>query len=415
MKIFSSAIGAMLFASVAAASLAAPVYAADKKQEAPKGKISPTMQKVLAELQTLVAAKSYDAAKAKVVDAEAIHPRNSYDDFFIAQFRISIGQAQNDQAYMKPGLETFATSEFTPPEARKQVITVLMQTAYNNKESATFKTYADMLTKLEPTNPEPSLLQGQVFENDKKFAEADSSYVNAIRLTEASGKVPPEDYYVHLAGVREHSKSPQLEDSLRQLVNKYPSTRNWQFLIQAFQQRTKLVGRAGIDVYRLMAVTNTLNNQGDYIEYAESAKSAGVPGEAKSVLEKAMAANIFDAKGKPIASSDLTLFRTLAASDLKTLPAFAAQAKASASGDLDVTAGNGYLGHGENAQAVETFKRALSKGGFVKKSASEATMRLGIAQFRSGDKAGALATFSGFKSSDSNMNDLAAMWVMALK
>ncbi len=417
MNIFTSRLAILLLTSVATASIALPLQAADKKQEAaaPKGKFTPAVQKVLADVQKLTNDKNFEGAKAKLAEAEAVQPRNSYDDFFIAQFRINIGQALKDTVYTKPALETFANSEFTPPDTRKTVVTILMQTAYNDRDTAKTKTYADMLTKLEPTNPEPALLLGQIYENDKNYAEADTNFSTAIRLTEASGKPVPEDYYVRLAEARQHEKSPQTEDVLRQLVSKYPTAKNWQYLISSFQVRSKLVGRSGLDVYRLMAVTGTLSNSGDYIEYAESAKSAGIPGEAKSVLEKALAAGSIAARDKAVAASDLTIFRTLAASDQKTLGSFATQAKASPSGDLAVVAGNAYLGYGENAKAIELFKLALSKGAFAKKSATEASMRLGIAQYRAGDKAGALATFTAFKSSDANMNDLAALWAIALK
>ncbi len=417
MNNFKCRVAILLLSSVTAISIVLPLQAADKKQEAsaPKGKFTPAVQKVLVDVQKLTNDKNFEAAKTKLAEAEAVHPRNSYDDFFIAQLRINIGQSLKDTAYTRPALETFATNEFTPADTRKTVVTILMQTTYQDRDYAKAKSYADTLTKLEPTNPEPSLLLGQIYQNDKNYAEADNNFSTAIRLTEASGKPVPEDYYVRLAESRQQAKSPQTEDVLRQLVSKYPTAKNWQYLISSFQVRTKLAGGPGLDVYRLMAVTGTLTKSDDYIEYAESAKSAGTPGEAKSVLEKATAAGSISARDKATAASDLTIFRALAAADQKTLGAFAIQAKASPGGDLAVIAGNSYLGYGDNAKAIELYKLAISKGGFVKKTAAVANLRLGIAQFRAGDKPAALATFAGFKSSDANMNDLAALWAIAIK
>lgn len=392
-------------------------YAADakkdaKKEELPK-KFTPAVQKALAETQTAIAAKNFELAKTKLAAAEAVPNPNDWDKFVMAQFRLQIGQNTHENEYLRPGVEVMAESAYTSPETRPALLRNLLVFAFNAKDDAKTQKYADAILKLNPNDTEIIALLGQRAADKGDLTTADQYFSRAIKAEEASGKPAGEEQYIRLAGIRERAKAPNFAETLRQLVEHYPSPRNWQFALREFQTRTHLMDRPGLDVYRLMSAVGALTSQGDYIEYAEAATKSGVPLEGKNVILKGMASNIFDDRGKVAAKEDLAEAEKKLAVDQRTFAQFEAPAKAAKSGDADAALADGFLGYGQYDKAIEAYKRSLAKGGYKTKNATEATLRLGIAQYLGGDKAGSLQTFKGLQSNDARFVELASYWALA--
>lgn len=389
-------------------------FAADaKKDELPK-KFTPAVQKILVEIQTAIGAKNFELAKTKLAAAEAVPNPNDYDKFVMAQFRVQIGQNIHDNDFVRPAVELLAESPYTSPDTRPALLRNLLAFAFNANDDVKTQKYADAVLKLNPNDSEIISLLGQRAANKGDLTTADQYFERAIKAEEANGKTASEEQYIRLAGVRERAKSPNFAVTLRQLIMHYPTPRNWQFTLREFQTRTHLMDRPGLDVYRLMNVVGALTSQGDYIEYAEAATKSGVPLEGKNIILKGMAANIFDDRGKIAAKEDLAEAEKKLAADQRTFAQFEAPAKAAKSGDADAALADGFLGYGQYDKAVEAYKRSLTKGGYKTKNATEATLRLGIAQFLSGDKAASLETFKSFQASDARFVELASFWALAV-
>ena len=158
-----------------------------------------------------------------------------------------------------------------------------------------------------------------------------------------------------------------------------------------------------VDLYRLMEVTGSLADQGDYLTYAQYANDLGLPDEAKTVLAKGKANGKISAS-----SSDATAIGKTAQSGIASegsLAALATKASSSAKGDLASQTADAYLGQGDYAKAIPLYKLALQKG--VTKS-DLVNLHLGIAEARSGDKESASAAFAAVQGGPDK--DVATLW-----
>lgn len=191
----------------------------------------------------------------------------------------------------------------------------------------------------------------------------------------------------------------------------YPKPVYWNNLLYTMMKADGLNDRHTLNIYRLMQDTGTLKQASDYTEMAQIAIDQGTPGEAVTVLEAGIAANVFEDKNsKDRTQRLLDAAKKAAASDKAGLAQFEAEAKAASTGDADVALGSGYLSYGMTAQAVEALSRGISKGGL--KQPVEAQLLLGIAQLRDKDKSDAQKTFNSVKTDDPNYSRLAKLWAL---
>ena len=157
-----------------------------------------------------------------------------------------------------------------------------------------------------------------------------------------------------------------------------------------------------------MRLTKSLAGERDYYEFASLATERGLPGEANSVIDEAVATNAV-----PAGSRSLIELRTMAsakiAGDQASLATAERQAGASATGRVASATADAYLAYGQDAKAITLYKTALTKGGV---DVDAVNTRMGIAMVRSGDKVGARAAFSAVKGAA--RADIAAFWLLWL-
>ena len=145
---------------------------------------------------------------------------------------------------------------------------------------------------------------------------------------------------------------------------------------------------------RLMATAGALNGERDYYEYAETASTKGLPGEAKAALTQGKAAGALNAS-KPLVAEISKTVDSKVAGDRAALPALDREARNAANGKAALGTADAYYGYGDFAKAADLYRVALTKGGV---DADTVNLRLGAALARSGDKAGAAAALANVKS-----------------
>jgi tetratricopeptide (TPR) repeat protein len=131
-------------------------------------------------------------------------------------------------------------------------------------------------------------------------------------------------------------------------------------------------------IYRVMFDTNSMNADTDYIEMAQLLGDAGLPGEAQSVLEKAMSSGVLKDEHKERTTRLLNALKTRADADKKSLPSLDAEATKNPAGQLDVKVGEVYFGAGDYQNAATAINRGIGKGQI--KQLDEAYVYLGRAQ-----------------------------------
>jgi tetratricopeptide (TPR) repeat protein len=392
----------LLAASVLAVN--APVLAKDTKAAAaPSGKPSKGMNKIAVEIQKVAAAKDWPALKAKLAEAEAIPDRNSFDNYFISQYRFNAGLELKDDALAMAGLEGMSDSEFVVADQKIKILRNLLAMSDNAKNYTKARGYAERYLQLVPDDTNVQVYVAEQMQKSKDYAGADIKLMQLIKAGESAGKPADENVYLRMVIGRETSKSPGFPAALEMLVSQYPTARNWTYMLQNFQNRHDMSGRSAIDLFRLMNVTGALASFGSVTEASVSALDAGVPGDARTFLNKAQAAGLL-ADHKADATQLLKSATLAIAADE---PA-AKQETAATTVERLASVGQLYLSLGNYAKASDIFTRALAKG---VRNKNETLIRNGIAKLMQGDAAGAKASWVGV-SGDAKLAELAKLWTL---
>jgi tetratricopeptide (TPR) repeat protein len=155
-----------------------------------------------------------------------------------------------------------------------------------------------------------------------------------------------------------------------------------------------------------------LKDKGDYVEAAQLAIEAGVPGEAEQVLAKGIESGTLKSTDK---TEQGRYDRLMAASkksavaDRASLAQLAKDAEKAPQGQANVGLGQAYLSYGMYDEAIAALQSGLKKGGVT--DPDEAQISLGIAYLKKGQKDQARQAFKAVKP-DSKWGELAALWTL---
>jgi len=199
--------------------------------------------------------------------------------------------------------------------------------------------------------------------------------------------------------------------TLEKLLFNYPKKDYWNAYLGRLPRKPGFSQRYDIDIMRLRLATGTLTKTEEYMELAQLALQAGLPAEAKRIIDQGYKAGLLGTG--PEAARHQRL-RELAlkqeAEARNSLPAQAAEAAGEKEGDQLVKIGYAYVSIGEVDKGLELIQQGLAKGQL--KRPDEARLRLGMAQLQSGkNRAQALATLRSVKGSDGTA-DIARLWTL---
>jgi TolA-binding protein len=159
-----------------------------------------------------------------------------------------------------------------------------------------------------------------------------------------------------------------------------------------------------------MEDTNTLDKGEEYGEMGASLVTGGFPIEAKQILERGMAANVFQGDAKARAQGDLDRARSGAAVDMKDLPNADKQLGAAKNANEMIGVGKLYFSAGEYGKAADAIQKGLTKGGAT--DVDDANLLLGVARARAGNNAEAAAAFAAVK--NPAITEVARLWKLKL-
>jgi hypothetical protein len=153
-----------------------------------------------------------------------------------------------------------------------------------------------------------------------------------------------------------------------------------------------------------------MKGAGDYMEAAQRALLAGLPGDAKAILDKGYAAGVL---GKDTQADREKRLATMAAQqagdDSKTLAQQESDAAKAANGLAWEKLGEAYASYGQYDKAIAAYSQALQKGGLQRPD--DAQLHLGIAYLVKGDAVHARATLVAVHG-DGGTRALARLWLI---
>jgi hypothetical protein len=164
-----------------------------------------------------------------------------------------------------------------------------------------------------------------------------------------------------------------------------------------------------------MLATGGMRNANDYMEMAQLAVQAGLPGEGRQVVDKGFASGVLGVGTPAEADRHRRLKELVARRAAEEKQGFAAretQAAAARSGDEFVNLGFSATFLGEPKKGIAWMEKGIAKGGL--KRADDAKLHLGIAHLLAGDSARAQSVLKTVAGQDATA-DLARLWSLVAR
>jgi Tfp pilus assembly protein PilF len=365
-------------------------------------KIGAKMLKPLKAAQEAIAAKDFPTALAALGEAQAIEPKTPYEAFMVDELGWFAKLQSKDYKGAAESLERAVGSGFVAETDLPQRYKALSQMYYQVQDYPKAVEFGNKFLATSPGSQDIAALVAQ-----SRFLQQDYAGARAmVDQVVASGAKPDEQLLlIGLRSAYEAKDRPGTVRSLEQLIRYYPAQKYWEDLLnnQLYETRGDRELRT---LYRLIQDTGTMNKADEYSEAATTLLSGGYPTEAQKLLDKGMAAGVFEGEARTRAQAELQRARTGAEADRKEL-AGADQALAAAkTGNEMVSLGKLYFSAGEYAKAAAAIEKGLAKGGVT--DTDDAHALLGIARVRGGKPADAKAAFDAIK--DPKLADVGRLW-----
>ena len=396
----------------AAPPAAAPATAASAPAMPP---IRPELRAILLETQTHLTEKKFPQAKEKIQLANAVADKSPYETYIVARIALSLAIAEDDASNANKLLEQVlslnTTGAWLKPEETLPLMHAVGFTNYRAKDYTQSANWLDRNIKGGGNDPEVKNVRIQAYLVGGNLQRGSELIEEEIAASELAKKAPPENYLNMLAQARNNLKDTAgATRAIELLVQYYPNKDHWRSLINRLWSRADLAPRLHLDVFRLAAYKDTLEEATDYSEYVDFAQKAGFSGEALQAFDKGVAAGLLgstDAQKKVRAKLVQENEQ-----DRKTLTADTANALKKPDGFALFNVGLNLVGMQQFDKGLELMEKGIAKG--YPKRPEEARLRLGMAYALAGQTDKAQQTFASLSGPD-GMTEIARYWVWAVR
>ena len=364
----------------------------------------------LKKAQEAMKAKQWDAALTEIKKAQASEKKTPFEAYQIDEFLSYVLVQQKKFTEATPVFERMLNSGFMPADQVDDRTKTVAQLHFQNKDYKKAVEWGKKYLEKHPGDETISVLVGQSYYVQNDYKNAASTMTGVVANAEKGGRTPPENWLqIVLSSHFKLDNKDGIADALRKLVRYYPKPEYWENLLDIYRRKNN-GDRVTLGFYRLMNDVGTLKQADDYMETAQLAMDAGVPGEAQAVMEKGVQNGTLKSDDKTTQGRYDRLLagaKKAAATDKAQLPQLAKEAEKATQGQAYVGLGQAYLSYGQFDEAIDALKKGIAKGGVT--DADEAQVSLGIAYLRKGQKDLARQAFKAVKA-ESKWHDLADMW-----
>lgn len=352
-------------------------------------KISRGAVKALGELKAAVDANDVANIPAKVAAAQAV-AKNPDERYAVAGLQYKAAINAKDAAAKAVALEAIIASGSAAAQGQLASLYADLANTYTDlKQPARSSAALERLLALDPNNVEAQIVYANALKAQGRVPDAVAHLQKTI-ASKAAGTKVDERIYKHAVQLAYDAKLPSAIEISRQWLAAYPSTTNWRNALAIYRRLGSDDEQSVLDVLRLQRALGALNTDGEFNQYAYIAVQKGFAGEAKLMIEEAIAAKKADPNKKLI--KDIVAESTQkSARDRAEMQQSATAALAGTEAKRALVTGDAFFGYGDYAKAAELYRAALTKTGGDKDLIN---LHLGMALARAGDKAGASAALN---------------------
>jgi hypothetical protein len=340
-------------------------------------------------------------ALAEIRKADAVGGKTAYDTYMINRLRGSAAQLAGDNSTAANSLEAAFNSGKMGDGEKGQVAESIAFAYSQMQANAKAKEWAGKATAL--GNNSASLRQLQAYlqgaSGDYSAIARDSA--GAIQSAEQAGRRPGEDDLLRLADAYRHTGNKAGDLQVKEkLVTYYPTKQYVGIYLSDIQGKSGFSSRYSIDVLRLRLATGNAAGANDFMELAQLLLQAGLPSEAKAVVDKGYAAGVLGTGAEAARQQRLRdLTNKNVAEEKASIAKRAAEALSTKDGNDLVTVGVEYASMGEYDKGIDLIQQGIAKDKL--KYPEEAKLRLGVAMLQSGkNKAAATKALRAVQGTD---------------
>lgn len=389
---------------VAVSALAAPLAIA-------QGTVRPEVGKPLQQASDLLRAGRAKEALAKVREAENVAGITAAERQTIDGMKAAAAQRAGDLGTAIQALEAMAgrASGAQLGQLAEQLASAYAQQRNNAKASE----WLGKAVAAGNNSPAVRQLQQYLQSTSGDYAAIARDAAAAVAAAESAGRRPDEGELLRLADAQQKTGATAgYVNTLEKLLLNYPKKDYWSAFLGRLPRKSGFSPRYELDVMRLRLATGTLGKTDEFMEMAQLALQAGLPFEAKRIVEQGYKAGALGTGPEAARHQRLRdLADKQAAEAPANLPRQAAEAAAEKEGDGLVKVGYAMVSAGDVDKGLALIQQGLAKGSL--KRPDEARLRLGMAQLQSPKtRAQAAQTLRSVKGTD-GAADIARLWLIA--
>jgi hypothetical protein len=373
--------------------------------------LRPEVAKPLHQASELLKAGKAKEALAKVREAEAVPNKTAAEELTIDRMRGAAAQRAGDHATAARAFEQVYNSGKVSGAEQAQLAESIAHAYVQLRDNAKAQAWAAKAVAAGGSSASLKQLQAYLQGASGDYAAVARDAAAAVTAAEQAGQRPSEADLLRLADAQQRTNNPGYTATLEKLLAYYPKKDYWAAYLGRLPRKPGFADRYGLDVMRLKFATGTLTRTDEYMEMAQLALQAGLPAEAKRIIDRGFETGALGAGAEADRHKRL---RDLAAKHDAEAKASIAQrateAAAAKDGHALVQVGYAYVTMGEADKGLALIEQGITKGGL--KRPDEAKLRLGMAQQQSpGAKSKAAATLRGVQGKDGSA-DIARLWVL---
>lgn len=374
--------------------------------------VRPEVAKPMQQAGELLKAGKAAAALAKVKEADAIGNKNPAETLLIHRMRGAAAQRAGDHATAIQSFEA-AIASGRLSQAEQAQLAESMAFAYSQQRNFPKVTeWAQKAKSLGGGSAQLNQLMAYVQSQSGDYSTVARDASAAVQSAEQAGRRPGEDDLLRLADAQKRMDNKAgYSTTLEKLVTYYPKKDYWSAHLANLQRKPGFSDRLGLDVMRLKLANGLVTKADEFMEMAQLALQAGVPAEAKAIMDKGYATNALGTGEQADRHKRLRDLVAKTETDVNAgLAALVAGAATQKDGNDLVKAGMVYASRGEGAKGAQLIEQGIAKGNL--RRPDDAKLRLGLAQLMaSATKSKGLQTLRGIQAKDGT-SEIARLWAL---
>lgn len=358
----------------------------------------------ISQAQELLRAGKGPESLAALLQAEAVGKLSPYEQYLIARVRAVAALRSNEPGLAVSAFAAALASGLTPAADRPSMLEAQGRAALQARQYAAAVTALRSYAAEGGPDPQVLALLPNALYLAGDYAAAGKEAQDLLDKEAAGGRKPSETLFRLLVSSQvKLGNEVGVSRALERQAVAYPKPEVWAQLISRVLAQPGFPDSLLLDGARLRLATGTLQDEASVLEMAALAMEAGLPSEAKLVLDEAAA------KGQ-LSSPEATKLRErankAAAKEVAQLAGDLAAAKSAKDGNSLCLVAMALLSQGRADEAARALADGLTRGG-VKKP-EEARLHWGVALWRAGQGAEARKALESVPAGSSG--DLARLW-----